>query len=147
MTWTPSECRVPLILTCHWVSPSKVWQLRSRRMPTELRRCLECRNQPRSSGWTIAWSRGSAERIWGDFFGGGGGGPRILGKLPANFSANIDGEFFLWFFRPFFSRVSGSPIKFTPKIRAQNCRHSSPISLSRTQNLFTPIFCLQRRPK
>ena len=37
--------------------------------------------------------------------------------------------------------------KFTPKIHVQNCRLSSPISLSWTQNLFTAIFCLRGRPK
>ena len=39
------------------------------------------------------------------------------------------------------------PKKFTPKIHVQNCRHSSPISLSWTRNLFTAIFCLRGRPK
>ena len=38
------------------------------------------------------------------------------------------------------------PQKFTPKIHVQNRRHSSPISLSWTQNLFTAIFCLHWRP-
>ena len=59
---------------------------------------------------------------------------RILGKWPAK-SANFDGEFFPLIFRHCFSRVSGPPQKnkFTPKIHAQNCRHSSPISFSRTQ--------------
>ena len=36
--------------------------------------------------------------------------------------------------------------KFMPKIHVQNYRHSSPISLSWTQNLFTAIFCLRGRP-
>ena len=36
------------------------------------------------------WSRRYAERIWGEFFILV---RRILGKLPANFSANFDGEF------------------------------------------------------
>ena len=31
--------------------------------------------------------------------------------------------------RPFFSRISGPPQKFTPKIHAQVSQHSSPISL------------------
>ena len=54
--------------------------------------------------------------------------------LIANFSA-----LFFQGFRP--------PKKFTPKIHVQNCRHSSPISLSWTQNLFTAIFCLRGRPR
>ena len=69
---------------------------------------------------------------------------RILGKLLANFSANFDGFFLL--FRRFFVLVfpgNQPPKKFTPQI----CRHSSPISLSRTQNVFTPIFCLRGRPR
>ena len=36
------------------------------------------------------WSRRYAERIWGEFFILA---RRIVGKLPANFSANFDGEF------------------------------------------------------
>ena len=52
----------------------------------------------------------------------------------ANFSA-----LFLQGFRP--------PKKFTPNIHVQNGRHSSPISLSGTHNLFTAIFCLRGRPK
>ena len=38
----------------------------------------------------ISCARGSAERIWGEFFILVG---RILGKLPANSSANFDSEF------------------------------------------------------
>ena len=38
----------------------------------------------------ICWSRRYAERIRGEFFILA---RRILGKLPANFSANFDGEF------------------------------------------------------
>ena len=82
------------------------------------------------------WSRGSAEQIWGEFFILA---CRILGNLPASFSANSDGEFWSRLFRPCFSRVSGLPKKFTPKIHAQTCWHSSPISLSRTQFFFTPL--------
>ena len=41
---------------------------------------------------------------------------------------------------------SGSPKKITPKIHAQTCWHSSPISLPQTQTVFTPIFCLRVRP-
>ena len=49
---------------------------------------------------------------------------RNSGKLPANFSANVDGEFFLRIFRPCFSRVSAPPPpkkkkQFTPKLHAQ----------------------------
>ena len=39
---------------------------------------------------TISWSRSYAERIWGEFFILV---RRILGKLPANFLANFNGEF------------------------------------------------------
>ena len=53
--------------------------------------------------------------------------------LIANFSA-----LFFQGFRP--------PKKFTHEIHVQNCRHSSPISLSWTQNLFTAIFCLRGKP-
>ena len=60
---------------------------------------------------------------------------RILGKMPANVSANFFSKFVPRFFRPCFSRVSGpslppppkKKIQPTPKIHAQNCRHSSPI--------------------
>ena len=38
----------------------------------------------------IYWSRRYAERIWGEFFILA---RRTVGKLPANFSANFDGEF------------------------------------------------------
>ena len=67
---------------------------------------------------------------------------RILVELPANF----DGDFFLRIIPPCFSGISGRPKKFTPKVHAQNCRHSSSISLSRTQYSVTPIFCLRGRP-
>ena len=67
-------------------------------------------------------------------------------KIPANFSANLDANFDSEFFGLVFSRASGSPKKITPKIHAQTCRHSSPISLSRTQTYFTPSFCLRGRP-
>ena len=54
----------------------------------------------------IFGARGSAERIWGEFF--------ILvrcvsGKLPANVSANFDGESFPQMFRSCFSRISSPP--------------------------------------
>ena len=75
---------------------------------------------------------------------------RILGQVR---SANFDGEFFsanlsALFFRLVFPGFQGPPPppkkKFTSKIHAQNCRHSSPVSLSRTQFFFTPIFCFRR---
>ena len=65
-----------------------------------------------------------ADLGWSLYFGPA----NFKGKLPTNFSSNFDGENVPWFFRPCFSRISGPP-----KIHAQNCRHSSPISLSRTQ--------------
>ena len=73
---------------------------------------------------------------------------------PANFR-KIAGEFlseFWWRilianFSALFFQGFRPPQKFTPKIHVQNCRHSSPISLSWTQNLFTAIFCLRGRPR
>ena len=91
----------------------------------------------------IICSRGSAERIWGEFLVLVW---RIFGKLPANVSANFDGKFFPRSSRPCFSRASGPPKKFTPKIHGQNSRHSYPISLCFTF-FCTPIFCLRARPK
>ena len=72
---------------------------------------------------------------------------------PANFR-KIAGEFlseFWWRilianFSALYFQGFRPPKKFTPKIHVQNCRHSSPISLSWTQNLFTAIFCLWGRP-
>ena len=60
------------------------------------------------------WSRGPAERMWGETFNSV---RRNSGKLPANFSANLDGEFIPRTFRPCFSRVSGPP---PLKIHAQD---------------------------
>ena len=73
---------------------------------------------------------------------------------PANFR-KIAGEFlseFWWriliaIFLALFFQGFRPPKKFTPKIHVQNCWHSSPISLSWTQNLFTAIFCLRGRPR
>ena len=71
---------------------------------------------------------------------------RFLRKLPANFSANFDGETFVReFFGLVFPGYQSPPEKFTPKTHAQNCRHSSPVSSSRTPNVFTLIFCLLGR--
>ena len=72
---------------------------------------------------------------------------------PANFR-KIAGEFlseFWWRisianFSALFFQGFRPPKEFTPKIHVQNCRHSSPISFSWTQNLFTAIFCLRGRP-
>ena len=63
-------------------------------------------------GVQSCWSRLSAEQNWGDFFHLVW---RILGNLPANFSAKFDSEFGSRISRPCFSRVSGPPEKFTPK--------------------------------
>ena len=60
-------------------------------------------------------SRGSAERIWGEFFSWV---RRILGKLPVNFSANFDGDFFPRVFRPCFF----PGFQALKKIHAQNSR-------------------------
>ena len=84
-------------------------------------------------------SRGSAERIWGEF---------VILVRQKNFSANFDGEFssrtFLANFSVFFCQHFSPPPKTNsrPKFTSRNCRHSSPISLSRTHFFFTPIFCL-----
>ena len=64
----------------------------------------------------IGWSRRYAERIWGEFFILV---RRILGKLPANFSANFDGEFWKRIFRPCFSRFSGHPKNSRPKFTSR----------------------------
>ena len=74
---------------------------------------------------------------------------RNLGKLQANFSANFDGDFFRNFFGLVFQGFRTPPPqkRITPKIHSQTCRHSSPISLSRTQHFCTPIFCFLGRPK
>ena len=75
-------------------------------------------------GWNFYFGPANLRKIAGEFFS------EVWWRiLIANFSA-----LFFQGFRP--------PEKFTPKIHVQNCRHSSPISLSRTQNLFTAIFCL-----
>ena len=92
------------------------------------------------------WARGSAERIWGDFFILAW---QIWGNLPTNFSANFDGEFLSANFAAlFFPRChppeNDSRPKFTPTIVGipLQChfRFSSP-------NVFMPIFCLWERPK
>ena len=65
-------------------------------------------------------------------------------QQPANFSANFDGEIFPQFSGLVFPRFIAPPPpqKFMPKTHAHNCRHSSPISLSRTQFLFHGDFLL-----
>ena len=65
-----------------------------------------------------------------------------LGKLPANLSANFDDEIFTRIFQP----CNFQGLRPPQKIHAQNRRHSSPISRSRTQHLFTSIFSLLGRP-
>ena len=66
---------------------------------------------------------------------------RILGKLPGNFSANFVGEFFSANCSALFSQDFSPPPpqqkKVTPKIHAQNCRHSSPISFLHAGFLLT----------
>ena len=59
-------------------------------------------------------------------------------KLPADFSANLGWRNFSAIFSAFFFQDFRPPKEFTPKIHAQNCQHSSLISLSRIQFLFTP---------
>ena len=91
-----------------------------------------------SFGFPIFWSRRYAERIWGEFFILV---RRILGKLPAIFSANFDGEFFGLVFPGF---------RGTQKIHAQNSRPELSAFLSNftfsNPNLFTAIFCFRGRP-
>ena len=71
---------------------------------------------------------------------------RISGKLPAKFSANFDGNFICEFFSlvspGFQPRPKNSHLKFTSKVVC-----IPPISLARTQNCFTPIFCFRGRPR
>ena len=78
-------------------------------------------------GW-ISWSRGSAERIRCEIFILVW---RILGRLPANFFS----KFFPRNVWPCFSRASGFPQRFPPKLHIRTCQHSSPISKFRTQSL------------
>ena len=49
----------------------------------------------------------------------------FLGESPTTFSGNSSLNLFPWIFGPCFSRGFRSPPKVTPKIHAQNCRHSS----------------------
>ena len=80
-------------------------------------------------GWNFYFGPANCRKIAGEFLS-----EFWWRILIANFSA-----LFFQGFRP--------PKKFTPKIHVQNCRHSSAISLSWTQNLFTAIFCLRGRPR
>ena len=59
------------------------------------------------------WSRHYAERIWGEFFILV---RRSLGRLPANFSANFDSEFFGLVFPGFEPTQKNSRPKFTSRI-------------------------------
>ena len=89
------------------------------------------RKRPSSCYGTLnSWARGSAERIWGEFYILAW---PIFGTLPANASANCDGEVCPRILRPcFFQGFSPPPQKkrsrpkFTPRIVG------IPISLSRT---------------
>ena len=84
------------------------------------------------------WSRRYAERICCEFFILV---RRILGKLPANFSANFDGKYFGLVFPGFQATPKNSRPKFTSRIVG--------IPLQFTflnPNLFTAIFCLGGRP-
>ena len=71
---------------------------------------------------------------------------QILGKLPANSSANLDSEFPPEIFRPCFSRVSGPPPP--PKLHAQNSHPTSSAFLSNftfwNSNVFHADFLLTR---
>ena len=67
---------------------------------------------------------------------------RILGELPANFSATFYGNIFPRFFRPCFFRDSGPPSKNSRPKFTQNSRQSSPSSLSQTQFFFRGDFLL-----
>ena len=63
------------------------------------------------------------------------------------FQRILMGKVFREFFGLLFPGFQPPPAKIPANIHAQNRRHSSPISLSRTQDFFTPIFCLQGRPR
>ena len=75
-------------------------------------------------------ARGSAERIWGDFFNLA---QRILRKLSANFSASFDGGFYPRIFWPCFSGPSGPPQNSRPNLSAflSNFTFSNPIIFKR----------------
>ena len=70
-------------------------------------------SQSTSYSGQINWSRHYAERIWGEFFILV---RRIVGKLPANFSANFAGEFFSLVFPRFQATPKKSRPKFTSRI-------------------------------
>ena len=81
------------------------------------------------------WSRRYAERIWGDFFILA---RRISGKLPANFSANFDREFFGLVFPGLQATQKNSRPKFTSRI----------VGIPLQSHFLEPkIFCLRGRPK
>ena len=89
----------------------------------------------------ISWSQGSAERNWGELFFYFGlanfGNCRLISQQ--DLMANL----FLRFFCPCFSSASApSPPNNSPKMHAQTCRQSSPISLSRTPNFIHADFLL-----
>ena len=67
-------------------------------------------------------------------------------KLPANFSANFDGDFLLQKIRPSFSRASGPRKKFT-KFTPRIVGISLQFHFLEPKSCFTPIFCLRGRPK
>ena len=61
-------------------------------------------------------------------------GPANFRKIAGEFLSEFSRRILIAIFRPCFSRVSGHPKKFTPKIHVQNCWHSSTTSLSWAQN-------------
>ena len=94
------------------------------------------------------WGRGSAERIWGEFFILAWW---ILGKWPVNFSATFDGELFPQIFQPCFFFLGFRPPPSKKKNHAQNSRPKIvgiPLKLHFLEPFFfTPIFCLRGRSR
>ena len=90
--------------------------------------------------WKNVQPGGSAARIWGEFFILAW---RILGKLPANFSANFDGKKFSR--QICFSQGFRPPHKnFTPKKSSAFLLNFTFLKLTFCHADF---FCLQGRPK
>ena len=74
-------------------------------------------------------------------------GPANVWKIAGEFLSEFWWQMSIANFSALFFQGFRPPKKSTPKIHVQNCRYTSPISLSWTQNLFTAIFCLRGRPR
>ena len=85
------------------------------------------------------WARGLAERISGEI-------SNSVRRKSADLSANFDSQIFPQIFRPCFPGLQAPWKNSRPEFTPTNRRHSSSISLSRTQMFFKAIFCLRARP-